>query len=153
MSAPAADTTSSRITRAETGIARNARVTPATAGSMHALGNFCPPLCPRRLHPASSTGPLAFRTSRVYGFLFAHQRRNLTRGRPRSQTSRRRDRLLQRAPYLESATTASSTRPLCRSGGRSVPRSHPLDSRSPRFFLPVKALSRGVPGQVCRGSA
>ena len=63
------------------------------------------PLCPRRLHATAGTGSagVAEQTADLQPAV-SRQRRNPAGDRPRSSSSWSRDRLLQRAPYLESAT-------------------------------------------------
>src|SRR5712691_10772655 len=67
----------------------------------------------------------------IYGLLLRASAETLLEvARP----SRRRDRLLQRAPYLESESPTSSPCPLCRSRRRTLPRSRPLDSIPPALL-------------------
>src|SRR5580704_10572236 len=68
-------------------------------------------LCARRLHLAARVGPLGLSQSENHlHSSVPSQRRNLDGIRTRPATIRRRDRLLQRSPYLEPEIRASSAR-------------------------------------------
>src|ERR1035441_1165364 len=64
------------------------------------------------------------------------QRRDAASDRPRSEASRRRDRVLQRPPHLEPETPASSSRSLCGSRRRVVSGPFAVD-RLAAEFLPA----------------
>src|SRR6516165_597383 len=107
------------------------------------------PLRPRRLHLAATTcaAGIAEQTRDLWPVI-PGQRRDPDGGRPRSPASRRRDRVLQRPPYLESETPSSSPRSLC--GFRRWPGSAPLAvDRLTAEVLPTgRCTPRSVPGQV-----
>src|SRR5216684_3296705 len=86
-------------------------------------------LRPCRLHSAAATGCTG-PTEQESDLWFAAscQCRNSSPSRSQPQTSRGRDRLLQRAAYLEPKAPASSPCPLCCPRRRTLARSHPLDS-------------------------
>jgi len=74
--------------------------------------------------------PLVLQNKKVlYDLPVSHQCGNPSGSRSQSQTSRRGNRLLQRAAPLESKTRNSPACPLRRSCRRMVARSHPLGSR------------------------
>src|ERR1700682_3719055 len=71
-------------------------------------------LRPRGLYLAATTFAAgAAEQTRDLRPVIPGQCRDATRGRPRSATSRRGDRVLQRLTHLESKTAASSARSLC----------------------------------------
>src|SRR5208337_4711772 len=70
--------------------------------------------------------------------------------RPRSSSPRRGDRLLQRAPYLGSATAASSPCPLRACRRRSRSRSFPLDLLTPHLLPSHQGAQPCLPRQVSR---
>ena len=77
---------------------------------------------------------------------------NSSGSRPRSQISRRGNRLLQRTAHLEPETWPAPACPLCfiASGGLS-PDGTALDQATPCFFLPVLVLSRVFRGKFVAG--
>src|ERR1019366_3709831 len=77
---------------------------------------------------------------------------NAARRGARSPPSRRRNRLLQRAPQLESEIGASSPCPLCSSGRRSFPRLPALDPLALSLLSPRQGAGASLPRQVCRRS-
>src|SRR5271168_5222201 len=109
------------------------------------------PLRAHRLHAAAGTRfTRAPEQARALQPALPGQRRNLARDRSRSPPSRRNDRLLQRAPYLEPAARASSSCPLRCRGWR--PRSRP-DTLGPfpALVLPAgQGTEPGLPRQVPR---
>src|ERR1017187_4237678 len=85
--------------------------------------------------------------------LIPGQRRDVAGRRARPAASRRRDRLLQRAAYLESETAASSVCPLRGSGRRIGSRSHPVDRGGDRLLLTRESPEPRFPRQVRRRPA
>jgi Transposase zinc-binding domain len=79
--------------------------------------------------------PLVLQNKKVlYDLLFRTRCGNTSRSRSRSPTSRCRNRLLQRAAYLESEAWAPSPCPLRHSRRRPVARSHPLGSLTKKLL-------------------
>src|ERR1019366_7767810 len=114
---------------------------------------FAHPLRPCRLpssSPARPSGP-AEQEGHLRS-LVPDLCRNATRNGARSPPSRRRKRLLQRAPYLESETRASSPFALCGSGRWSLPRSPALDPLALSLLSPRQGAEWSLPRQVCRRS-
>src|ERR1019366_6861068 len=111
------------------------------------------PLCPCHLHassPARPSGPA--KQEGHLRSLIPDLCRNVARSGARSPPSRRRNRLLQRAPYLESETRASSPSALCGSGWRPLPRSPALDPLALSLLSPREGAGSSLPWQVCRRS-
>jgi len=107
-------------------------------------------ICPCRLQASPSTGssrPAEQRTD--LWFAVQRERAYAVSDRLRCQASRRRDRLLQRPPHLESAATASSSRPLRCSGRWLVSRPLPMDSRREQLLSARSGAQPCVPRQVC----
>ena len=106
-------------------------------------------LRPRGLHVAAATcaAGVAEQTRDLCPFI-PRQCRDAHRGRPRSHASRRRDRVLQRPPYLEPEAPSSSACSLC--GSRRRPGFGPLAvDRLAAEVLPAGGCAqRSVPGQV-----
>src|SRR5258708_33162631 len=107
-------------------------------------------LRPCGLHPSSSFGPVDL--AEQEGPLrspVSHQCRNSPRSGPRSQTPRRRNRLLQCSAYLESETRTSPACTLRGAGRWTLCRSHALDQTTLRFLSSRRGaqsrLSRKVP--------
>src|ERR1035438_1429508 len=84
--------------------------------------------------------------------LVPHLCRNAARSGARSPPSRRRNRLLQRTPQLESEIGASSPCPLCSSGRRPFPRLPALDPLALSLLSPRQGAGASLPRQVCRRS-
>src|ERR1019366_118064 len=107
------------------------------------------PLCACRFHSTAGTGTA--RSAEQEGDLRSpvpRQRRNSARSGPRSETSWRPDRFLQRAPHLGSEAPTSSPCPLRTSGWGAIRRSHALDP-SPRLLLSSQqSVEPGVSRQV-----
>src|SRR5229473_2509915 len=118
---------------------------------------------------AQRTAPLALRSCRLYSaaatgatgsaeqksnlwFAASCQRRNSSPSRSQPQTSRGRDRFLQRAAHLEPKAPAASPRPLRRPRRWTLARSHPLDSISPSLLSPHSSTPARVSRQVRRRS-
>src|SRR5208283_986628 len=113
-------------------------------------GTSSNPLRARGLHASSASVPTGL--AEQGGHLrppVSHQCGNPSGNRSRSQASRCRDRLLQRAAYLESKNRTSPACPLCGAGWWAVCRSHALDQTTLRFLSPRRGaqsrLSRQVP--------
>jgi hypothetical protein len=107
----------------------------------------------RRLHPAAATGFVSTPEQKGHlWFAASRQRRNSTGSGSQPRPSRSRDRLLQRAPYLESETPTSSSCPLCRPRRRTLPRSRPLDSIPPALLPSHRRTAARVSWQVRRRS-
>ena len=140
MSAPAADIVPpSPTTVAATGIARSVRPGARTLDPSPSSRTAPLTLCPCRVYSAAATGCAgsAKQKSDLW-FVASGQRRNTPGSRSQPQTSWRRDRLLQRASYLEPETPTSSSCTLCCSRRRTL-RDHARWIRSrPRFFLPIQ---------------
>src|ERR1017187_6835474 len=117
-------------------------------------GTSAHPLCPRRVHaPAPVSAPGLTEQARDLQPVVPRQCRDSADSRSRSTTSRRGDRLLQRAAHLEPTTAAPSACSLCRSGRRTGSRSHPLDSGATRLLLASQSPEPRLPGQVCGWSS
>ena len=127
--------------------------TPATAGSRRAAATCCPPAtCTWSSRCRTSWRRWHCRTRRqIYGLLFRTSAETLLEIARDPKHLRRRDRLLQRAPYLEPATAASSPRPLRRAGRRPRARTTPAGSPATPPLLPAgEGAPQGIPRQVCR---
>src|SRR6202049_1765427 len=104
-------------------------------------------LCACGLHASPSFGPVGL--AEQEGPLrspVSHQCGNPSRSGPRSQTPRRRNRLLQRSAYLESEAHGPPTCPLRGASRWIVCRSHPLDQTTLRFL----SFRRGAQSRLSR---
>src|SRR5271168_1290184 len=125
---------------------RSSRLAPSTR-----TGTAAHPLCAPRLHPATGTRPTrAPEQARDLQPALPGQCRNPAGDRSRSPPPGRGDRLLQRAPYLEPATPASSPRPLRGRRGRPRSRSHALDPVAPQVLPPCQGAQPRLSRQVRR---
>src|SRR6516225_8787441 len=107
-------------------------------------------LCARCLHAAAGTGSarLAEQTTDLQPAV-SRQCRNSSGDRPRSPASWSRDRLLQRAPYLGSATATSPPCSLRARRRRSRSRSLPLGLLTPLLLSSRQSAQPCLPRQVC----
>src|SRR5258708_31370074 len=108
---------------------------------------------PCGLHPSSSFGPVDL--AEQEGPLrspVSHQCRNSPRSGPRSQTPRRRNRLLQCSAYLESETRTSSACALRGAGRWTLCRSHALDQTTLRLLSSRQGAQPRFSRQVGRGT-
>src|SRR6516165_12171128 len=118
-----------RITAAEIATARSVRPPLGNNGLLRVNENFSPrATCTWSSHspPLGPTG-----AAEQEGHLRSsvpHQCGDPSRSGPRSETPRRRDRLLQCVAYLEPATQSPSASPYHHSRWRPLTRSHPLGS-------------------------
>src|SRR6266853_4835924 len=105
------------------------------------------------LHASPSFGPVGL--TEQEGPLrspVSHQCGNPSRSRTRSETSRCRDRLLQRAAYLESETRTSSACALRGAGRWTLCRSHALDQTTLRLLSSRQGAQPRFSRQVRRGT-
>src|SRR5215472_12370503 len=115
----------------------------ASTHALHARGLHTPP-------PLGPTG-----VAEQEGHLRSavpHQCGNPSRSGPRSETSRRGDRLLQCVAYLESAAPAPSASPYHHSCRRPLNRSHPLGSLPKQILPPQGGVTQSLSRQIRRRS-
>src|SRR6516162_10268604 len=122
--------------------------------------DFCAPtrtsphaLHARGLHTPQPLGPTG--AAEQEGHLRSsvpHQCGDPSRSGPRSETSRRGDRLLQCAAYLESAAPAPSASPYHHSCRRPLTRSHPLGSLPKQILPPQEGVTQSLSRQIRRRS-
>ena len=140
---------------AATGTARSVRARRATAGSTARRAELLPtPYAHVVFTVPHQLAPLALQNKElIYGLLFRCQRTDSHRDRRRSHAPRRRDRLLQRSPYLESEAAASSPRSLRRRCRWSLSRPYALGTSSKSSVLSSKRGSqRSLSRQVSRSA-
>src|SRR5207248_977795 len=110
------------------------------------------PLRPRCIYIAAATSAAgAAEQTRDLCPVIPGERRDDASGRTRSEASRRRDRFLQRPPYVEPETPASSPRSLCGSRRRSGPGPLAMDRLAAEVFPAGLRSQRSVPRQVRGG--
>ena len=126
--------------------------TPALAPSA-GTGVAARQLRARRLHAAAGTGSAraAEQTADLQPTL-SRQCCNSAGDRPRPTPPGSRDRLLQRAPYLEPAVATSSSCPLRAGCRRSRSGPLPLDLLAPIFFFPSKCSAESSAASLSPGS-
>src|SRR5713226_1629323 len=111
------------------------------------------PLRPCGLHPSPEVGATGL--AEQEGHLRSpvpHQCRDPSRNRSRSETPRRRDRLLQRSPYLESETGVPPACPLRGSRRWAVSQPHALGPVPPRVLSSRQSARACLSRQVRRGT-